>query len=299
MTERRKGRNNLRSDFPRLKKVVYNYGNADEEAKIPINRKLHPWKYLSIVYALMGMRPSKNPYINPPSSREGPPAFDRTLDSFIDFFKRMSILHMTIPKILAKYPEINGFLEKYDLVDEIIHYQDILCRSINSAIDFRYSRSLIEWSEIARFADQRSDKAASKKFYGRYWDNGKKVHLSIRQIKKKSRVLRNHGVSSSEFEQKIRRYIELLQPFIMIIQRDEEIFKEYKKIEREFELPHKDIRYEYQYFKMIHYDHDLYEKQKLEYNSGLRKSKPDGRIECRINKSDIPPQIFTNKDYIQ
>lgn len=45
--------------------------------------------------------------------------------------------------------------------------------------------------------------------------------------------------------------------------------------------------YQYCYYKIVHYDKDLYEKQKSEYQKGLRKSKPDGRIECRVKAEEL------------
>jgi hypothetical protein len=45
--------------------------------------------------------------------------------------------------------------------------------------------------------------------------------------------------------------------------------------------------YQYRYCKIIHYDNELYTKQKAEYQKGLRKSKPDGRIECRVPVEDL------------
>jgi hypothetical protein len=47
----------------------------------------------------------------------------------------------------------------------------------------------------------------------------------------------------------------------------------------------------------VHYDHNLYEKQKEEYKKGLRKSKPNGTIECRIKESEIPQHLQQRSKY--
>lgn len=304
-TETRKGAIKLdRNELPKMKKVVYHHGKVPEEGEVAISRKLHPWKFLSVFCEISGVKINENPYINPPYSRKGSPRYEGLREVSLSALRAQYSLYFTIPKILDKYPEIMGVLEEFDVVNEIIDCINLIVPYFKSISDRRNRRSLAEWSEIVNYANQTSVSQASRRFYGKEWNSGKKLYLNKKYIKQKSQTMRNLGISNEVFREKYCRIAILLQPFIKLIKMDEELQQEYEKNKRNFDLHVKRDRentlgYQYEYFKIIHYDHNLYEKQKLEYQNGLRKTRPDGRIECRVKKSDIPSYVLTTDDLIR
>ena len=95
-----------------------------------------------------------------------------------------------------------------------------------------------------------------------------------------------------------------------IITQDPELLEHYDKISQDYDATgsqlnseirnqvmttRKQNNYTYKYinYKVVHYDHDAYKKRKSDYEKGIRKSKPDGKIECRVKEADLPSEVLS------
>lgn len=133
-----------------------------------------------------------------------------------------------------------------------------------------------------------------------------KNYVSPKHIKDKIEGINNFLDKFAEFIPKVHLNIRILSN---IVRNDPELTLQYEKLSKQYDAENKqkileemeevyednyNIRnqsqhheYQYCYYKIVHYDKDLYEKQKSEYQKGLRKSKPDGRIECRVKAEEL------------
>lgn len=103
-----------------------------------------------------------------------------------------------------------------------------------------------------------------------------------------------------EFTEFIPKVAPNIRTLNNIAKNDPELAQQYERLSRQYDeennqkilekmdgKPNQNHEYQYSYYKIVHYDKELYEKQKSEYQKGLRKSKPDGRIECRVKVKDL------------
>lgn len=261
-----------------------------EEKTVPVERRPnHSHKGLSLFTFLVGGKPNPNPRINPVySTVNDSSAFKQLKNSILKFLRSNYAIHNTIPKILEKYDDPNMPL----LVSKFLPYSNFFSEYFKSSYDERYVRNLAEWSEILNYADESTVGAASKKYYG-IDSNSKKSYISKRQIKQG--LGRHKTVDIHEY---FMHYLSYLSIFGRIISGRKEFLEEYKRMLEEYDKKrqikqNKDYDYTYTGYKAIHYDDELYQKQKLEYQKGIRKSKPDGRIECRVREQDIPSDVLT------
>ena len=154
---------------------------------------------------------------------------------------------------------------------------------------------MVEWNQIAKDAEENTVNEARKKYYGVAPDGKTKIYLTRNQIKKKIDEMKDFD--EQYFEHFMR--FDLLQTiYCQIVSEDSELYAIYEKMSREYDKEPEQYQQEekcaffYIYYKHTRYDNDLYVKQKEECKKGLRKSKPDGMIEHRINKSDIPSHLL-------
>lgn len=205
--------------------------------------------------------------------------------------------------IYKKFPDRRQ--EIWKLISECMQGIRLVTQIMKSATDDRYKISLTEWVPITKYAIETSPEAASKKFY-RITPDGKRIRLSPKHIKDKIEEVNNFMDKFLEFITKVPLNIRKLGN---IVRSDPELMQQYEKLSKQYDAEnkqkileemkevHEDNRnirnqsqhheYQYCYYKIVHYDKDLYEKQKLEYQKGLRKSKPDGRIECRVKAEEL------------
>ena len=293
MKEKKKDRHKLdRSELPTTKKVIENYGKVSTEYQTMIDRNIHPYRQWSLISYLGGFGFDKipdNPIINPPVAklRNGSDAEKMLEKSFLQFAKTCSILALMIPKIMDKYPENVEHVEKF------VTHANFITDVLNSVADNRYKRSALEWYKIANYAKEFTVRQASKKYYG-ITPAGKKIYLNHKQIKKK--ISQMEGFKDQLDEHHVM-WMLYMMAFSQIISEDQQLIEEYKKISNRYDnnrdsLSEHNSKYSYTYYKIIHYDHNVYEKQKEEWKKGLRKSKPDGRVECRIKESEIPSDVI-------
>jgi hypothetical protein len=138
-----------------------------------------------------------------------------------------------------------------------------------SATDNRYSRSMVEWNHIAKYAEEHTVNQARKKYYGITPDGKTKIYLSLYQIKKKKDEMKGFEEQHLEHYKKFTLLEDILS---QIVSEDPELYAEYEKMSREYDYNNNkkqyqqenEKKYTYAYYKIIHYDHDLYEKQKEE-----------------------------------
>jgi hypothetical protein len=300
--EKVKGRAKLdRTQLPTFKKTVVGHDEVGNriENESTIQRNIHPYKHISLLSHQTNVifndngsdKFPTNPRLNPPR-----PNTNRTRSSAERFLEESmryhsKVLHTMakmIPKIYAKYPKAITILE--DLAPHFKFMGDYW----NSAVDNRYKRSMVEWNEIAKYANERTAKEASKKYYGIKPD-GTKDYLHPLQIKKKINEMKDFN---ERFNEHLCGCLVAGMLLSNIIREDPELLQEHKKMLQECDDDINNQRKEekeYAYYEITHYDHDLYEKQKEEREKGLRKSKPDGIIKCRIKESDIPLFSFVHK----
>ena len=136
--------------------------------------------------------------------------------------------------------------------------------------------------------------------------DGKKLFLSPKHIKDMIEKINDFIDKFAEFIPKVATNIRILSN---IARYDPELTQLYERLSRQFDDENKQKILEKMdgsdevseahatkvrimiiniaYYKIVHYDKDLYEKQKSEHQKGMRKSKPDGRIECRVKAEDL------------
>jgi hypothetical protein len=219
----------------------------------------------------------------------------------LEFEKNILLTCKMSKAIYKKFPH----QEIWKLISECMQGIRLITQIMKSATDDRYKRSLTEWVPIIKYAMETSPEAASKKFYG-ITPDGKRIRLSPKHIKDKIEEVNSFMDKFLEFIIKVPLNIRILSN---IVRSDPELMQQYQKLSRQYdadnkqkileemEEAHEDNRnirnqsqhheYQYRYYKIVHYDKALYEKQKLEYQTGLRRSRPDGRIECRVKAEEL------------
>jgi hypothetical protein len=276
----------------KIKKDVH--GN---EYQTPIEPKLHPYKYLTGLF--MQLDPStrkineKHPVINPPPATSAQRskfrnsmtgmAFDELIKSLGTFCRMIPIVEERYPILFAKIDE--DFAAGLRFVRQIIAYER----------DDRYKRSFFEWLEICHVADEKSTNAASREYYGRSL-KGERVHLSSTHVKKKCVEIETLAYKGLTYWPMFEESMDLV---MSLIGSDHVLLNKYNEIERQYNgeevLPNPDSkekhnsRNRYIYYYIRHYDANLYLQQKENFKKGIRKSKPDGMLECGPFKlSDFP-----------
>jgi tetratricopeptide (TPR) repeat protein len=248
--------------------------------------------------ALMRSRMATLVYTSHPSTE-----LKEVLGISLEFKKDILLFCEMSQAIYKKFPDRRQ--EIWRLIYECMQGIRLVLQMIKSATDDRYKRSLTEWVTITKYAMETSPEAASKRFYG-ITPDGKRIHLSPKHIKDKIEEVNNFMDKFLEFITKVPLNIRILSN---IVRNDPELMQQYQKLSKQYNAENKqkileemeevyeddrNIRnqsqhheYQYGYYKIVHYDKDLYEKQKSEYQKGLRKSKPDGRIECRVKAEEL------------
>jgi hypothetical protein len=288
------------------KTLIENYGVVPIEKTIPIERRLHPKRYLSLFASMVGVNTADNPPINPVHSQglqEKNPSYKRLHESILDFIKSNVLLSKMIPVILEKYqsdPKV------YALVEKFVESSKIMRKYLKTIYDDRYSRSYSEWSKIAKYAGEQGVNAASKRYYGVDLAKNKKVFLSSKQIKnKRNSVTTEKDIDVGDFM--VCHYLPVASFLVQnIISGDQELLNHYNRLSLEYDnirkqledernkhivSNQKPINYTYKYVKVVHYDQVLYNQQKVQHENGIRRSKPDGRVECLVKEADLPCEI--------
>jgi hypothetical protein len=306
-TEKRRGRNKegKRERRPNMRATTDFRGN---KLPIPINRYSNPskiWKVFDFSGAI------GQPVIYPGLAPESPKPRKNTeehnmlkecLGLILDLNKQIGLFCEMSTALYLKFPDRRQ--ELWKLIYECIQGVGLLQQMLRSTTDDRYKRSLTEWITITAYAMKTSPGAASKKFSG-ITPDGKKIHLSPKHIKHMIEEMSNFADNFIELIPKVRRNLGILGNIVKsdpeLMEKSNKLSEQYDeenrlKIEKKMEGETWDdgnissqsqhYGYQYRYYKIIHYDNELYAKQKAEYQKGLRKSKPDGRIECRV-RADV------------
>jgi hypothetical protein len=300
--EMRKRRNRISSNewqHPASKEIVVGYDTNNNPIKkeLTIKRNIHPFKYVSVlthygknvsfgknIPVIVPTNPSINPKTRHYQSKPTTDATNKLIKSVDRHFRTLSLRAKMIDKLRGKYPyseDINAFC------NELLSHIEFIYNYWKSGIDNRYKRSLPEWNEIVKYANETSAYKARKKYYG-VKPGGEKDYLSIREINKKKNEIQEQDL---DLDQQLAQHrLACTLGFFQldeIIRQDLELFKECKKMKQEYymkddsgndnnnDLNQKNsssMRYAYTYFKIIHYDHGR-------------------RIECRIKESQIPLDI--------
>jgi hypothetical protein len=312
--------------LPTSKKIKKDFrGNEYEQ---PIKRTQHPYRHLTTFSAynplIKPIITKVNPVINPPkpkkpADRNNSPALKQMdeLIKFIDLLSRMLPLvyeRHILPMITecdnkAEQLELSNFINW--LLAEAARGIQMATRLIRSGIDDRWKRGIMEWDIIIKYALETSPEAAAKKYYGIRYDDGEKVRLSAKGIRDKMLEI---GTFYETYPQYYAHFMLTILLLVSLIRDDPELMEIYKRYEREYndkqqqqggeeekqeqmkateKQKRKNVFYKYGYFFVRHYDHELYERQKDQYERGLRKSKEtcDGKIYHRIEEEDIQPEI--------
>jgi hypothetical protein len=234
-------------------------------------------------------------------------ARQNAIDSYYAFGKRIFVLAAVLGKASLKYPYLEAWKELFK--DFSLGLQFLL-KEMRSVVDDRYEKTWFEWLYIINYADEVSVKAASKKFYG-MTPGGRKTFLTPKHIKEKRKEV---GQFAAELLERLPRFFYSVSVIDCVISTTPELKQEYDRLSGECDenggswekmtknLPEKDReeedndhgqRYAYSYYKIRHYDHELYEKRKLECRNGTRKSIGDVRGECRVKESELPPEVIS------
>jgi hypothetical protein len=268
-----------------------------DEYQVPIEPRLHPYKYLTGL--VMQLNPStrniqeKHPVMNPsPATPAQHAMFQNSMSAVAldEFIKSAKTLSRMFPIVEKRYPILFAKIEEslaagFWFIRQIMAYE----------IDDRYKRSFFEWLEICHVAEEKSTYAASRKYYGLSL-KGERVHLSSSYIKKtcvEIEKLADNGLTYWPM------FIESIDLVMRLIGLDHVLLNKYNESERQYNgeevLRNPDAKEKhnsqnsYIYYYIRHYDANLYLQQKEDFKKGIRKSKPDGMLECGPFKlSDFP-----------
>jgi hypothetical protein len=281
----------------------------DNEIPVPINRLSNPSKIWN-VFDFTG--DTNQPVIYPglapetPRPKKGTDSYRMQREALgltLELEKNIVLFCDMSKAIYNKFPGRRR--EIGELIYECVRAIRLVTRMMKSATDDRYKRSITEWVSITKYAMETSPEAASKRFYG-ITPDGKKLRLSPKHIKDMIEEVNNFLDEFTEFIPKVALNIRTLNN---IARNDPELSQLFEKLSKQYDDENKqkiletmegsdednggthnqskNHDYQYSYYKIVHYDKDLYEKQKSEHQKGIRKSKPDGRIECRVKAEDL------------
>jgi hypothetical protein len=272
----------------------------DNEIPLNIARYSTPSKLWNIFSSNIDTKP---PVIYPgfgpesPRPKKGTESFrmlTEVFESIDEIIKHVRLFGDMSNAIFDKYPNRREQIKK--LIFEIAMGIRLQTMIYKSTTDDRFKRSLAQWVPIVTYAMETSPKAASNKFYGISPD-GKKIRLSPKHIKD---MIQEVGDFTEQFQKYMPKFSQNLKMLGNIIRSDEELKQQYERLSKKYDNERhawgdnedisnqgKDHGYQYRYYKIVHYDGDLYKKQKSDYQRGLRKSKPDGRLECRVKAEDL------------
>jgi hypothetical protein len=265
------------------------HGPYEEEIKIPISCNRNIYKY----YTLFGdFDQSRKPTMNlpEPTMGEGPHAMVENIERFM---RQFAILPEIIPLVLEKYPELKvGYGDFANGIELFLKY-------IKPLMYNNWDRSWVEWAHISIYAEQHGYNAARRKFP--VIKDGKPKYHSAKYIKKKLRE-----VYSFEKEMKMfyPPYFEYYKKLREVIRNDQEIKKKYYELAKESSKIIEQVLSRvssgnsklssYTYYYIRHYDPQVYQKNKNDYENGLikKKSQVTGKIECGPFREDcIPPSL--------
>ncbi len=131
------------------------------EESVDIQRNIHPYKHISVLSHFANFWHKghdifpANPPINPPrrspvSDNDRSPAEKKLIESMDQNVKAVSLIVKMLPAIAEKYPWVNI------LAEECIPHVNFMTDYWQSAVDNRYSRSMVEWYHIAKYAEEKS-----------------------------------------------------------------------------------------------------------------------------------------------
>ena len=152
--------------------------------------------------------------------------------------KQHMIMGKMIPKIIDRYPETEKkFAQFIPDVQFMAKYQE-------SATDNRYARSMVEWNQIAKDAEENTVNEARKKYYGVAPDGKTKIYLTRNQIKKKIDEMKDFDEQYFEhfmrfdLEQSIARLLAKTQNYMQYMRRcPENMIKSQSNISRKKNAP--------------------------------------------------------------
>jgi hypothetical protein len=201
----------------------------DTEEKRPVQRRYHPYKYLSVI----GPFSKRNPVINPPTPKVK--EVTEGLRNFAEYNAYWWMMHMIpfeiAPLYFQKYPE-EWEQMKEDFCKHVLPASQFIRKITESAIDNRWDRSLIEWAEIVYTALTEGYRTASRKHYALTSDGKKKIYLSTKRIKQiKSMIEQQHILDFLEHEP---YYNACITYMFNGAKADPELYEELKRLEQKY-----------------------------------------------------------------
>ena len=201
--------------------------------------------------------------------------------------------HSFFKNILYYKPDLKIFIAAIKLIVEY-------CKPI---IDGRWDRSWAEWQQILEYAEASGFRAASRRFYA--IKDGKRQYISRTHIKQKIEA-------AKKFERKLEgvpHFVDYLKQFLKIVRSDRVLLEKYKQIEKEYvenkaqtrmQLYDRENRiYSYTYYYVRHYDPQIYQKRKSDYEKGkIKKSQVTGKYECGpFKENDLLKAMHENLQF--
>jgi hypothetical protein len=304
----KKSRSHLhRSELP-TEKIVTQYDELNNriETKSTIQRNIHPFRHVSVlshfvansIYGkviknnnnmrvVIPTNPLINPPISDPNKRTRSDAGKKLIESLRENEKAVFLITNMIPKIVEKYCADPVFLYQfYDFNKEIVSHIEFMTQYWKSAADYRYKRSLVEWNEIIKYANEKGPRRAREKYYGIRPD-GTKVKLSIHEIRKKMEEMK-------DFDQQFKEHYSVfsLAGLVLseIVASDPELLEEYRTMEQEY---HDDDHNDNSKNNNNNDDDEQNNNKKI-YSYIYYKAIHSGKKECRIKESEIPSHARKN-----
>jgi hypothetical protein len=211
-------------------KVSQSWTDSEEdiEVKKPVQRRHHPYKYLSAVGASL----KRNPAINLPRPRILEITDDMKL--FAQYSACWWKLHLIpfeiSPLVFEKYPEIWDDM-KEDYYAHIVPAFKIVLKIMDSATDDKWDRSLTEWLEIILTASNEGYRAASRKYYG-LTPNAEKIYLSTKRIKQIESDIKK---LASDVVEHMPYYFAFVTFMIKTAKSDPKLYEELKRLDKKYD----------------------------------------------------------------
>jgi hypothetical protein len=276
--------------IPRSWPEMYDADVDIAEEKIPIQRRHNPDKYLS----LMGLPPERNPIINPPRTIEVTDGMRKLAQNYANWWKVYNIPFELARLYFQKHPDARDEMKEY--FDEyVLPVRRILGKVMESVFDYRWNRSLRDWSDILITAIEKSPRKAREEHYGLTPD-GERIHLSINRIKQMKPWL---WEQVKGLPKQTPFYITFIDFIFQAAKKDPELYEELKRLDQDYDYTIRDGgQHYYTYFECRHPNKELYEKQKLKRQQRKRKSNPDGwKTCCTLKPSGLAKMPLKHKNF--
>lgn len=221
----------LKKSCPDTRLVRRSVGSTEYKEKISVKRRLHPFKYMSLL-ALFGFPEvlNKRIMVNPPK-QQGEDLTDlqkEFIELLIELLKRIGLALAIAPHVIRKYGPIT-------ITEEDLSFmRKSLLEIMHSITNDRWDRSLIEWIPILNTAKEKSPGSASRK-YSAFTTDGERVRISTDHIRDVKNDPKLGDFAANFWKVSGSRLTTASMSILSYVYNDPELLLDYYELERYFD----------------------------------------------------------------